>query len=277
MNKIKINQNDDENIVYKRGFKGFNYNWTDLESGRQYEVGQTYHVNDESINLSERPPYSGFIFAPDFFTIQHVYDITYPQQCRYAIIEYDSRVKKVKYSEDSNSLTYRGMAATTSIRIVRELFEWEISKLLKECRGPKVWRNATTKKLHSHQDRPAVITYFSNGNISQKRWYKDDVLHRQNPDLPAIIQYNDKGDQKVFQSYYQNGIYERPNSLGNFWRSTPEPACIFYDNRGSLKKYIYYENGEIVKIVNNPKPKNIPKGGIFLLLEMDAQNKYIMS
>lgn len=262
-------------IVWKQGYKGFNYDWTDDESGKLYKVGQTYHINDDkTINLSERPPYSGFIFTPEFIQTQRFYDISQPRNYRYAIIEYDSGNGKVKYDEDMNMLTYNGTAATTSIRIVRELSENEISKLLKESGGPRVWRNERTKDIHTNDDRPAVINYYNNGNIFQKRWYKNNVLHRQNPDLPALIHYNYKNNQKVFQCYYQNGNYGRHSFLS----STDKPHCIFYDNKGNPTKYIYYENGEIVKIDNNPLLSDNKKyGALFMLGGIDAQIKYINS
>ena len=149
------------NIVWKEGYKGFNYDMT-AYNNFQFEIGQTYHhQGSNEIQLCR----SGFHFCRKLNDVFDYYDIQWSNKYRYCLIEYDSREGKVIH--ENNNLE-EGKSVTSSIRIVRELSEEEIRELSPFI---KVWRY---EKKESHREEydeetgqllPSVIMYHENGNV----------------------------------------------------------------------------------------------------------------
>tara|TARA_R110002049_G_scaffold28977_1_gene98625 strand:- start:12882 stop:13295 length:414 start_codon:yes stop_codon:yes gene_type:complete len=75
-----------------------------------------------------------------------------------------------------------------------------------------------------------VIRYY-NGTIKTKKWYKDDVLHRDGK--PAFKHWGREGNL-LLAVWYRSGIKHREDG----------PALIRWDRYGNLASEVWYKNGE---------------------------------
>lgn len=66
----------------------------------------------------------------------------------------------------------------------------------------EMWLNEYGDR-HSFMGQPAIVHY-KDGQVSEQRWYKKDVCHR-DKDVPAVIYYNYK-EQTGAKRWYKNGI-----------------------------------------------------------------------
>jgi antitoxin component YwqK of YwqJK toxin-antitoxin module len=93
------------------------------------------------------------------------------------------------------------------------------------------------KELHSYNDEPASVEYFSNGKKHIEKWYLNGILHRNGK--PAYIEHFRIGVNKHhIEKWYQDGKLHRNN----------KPAHIEYknDKHNTIKLAIYYQNGNLV-------------------------------
>ena len=98
----------------------------------------------------------------------------------------------------------------------------------------KKWSEIWYKDGKIHRDgHPAVIEYYSDGEIKTEAWYKDGELHRK--DGPAVVEYYRNG-QKYIEEWYVNGKRHRENG----------PALIKYNQDGGEIKAEYYINNKEV-------------------------------
>lgn len=86
------------------------------------------------------------------------------------------------------------------------------------------------KELHSIDDLPAYVKYYSNGLIFQERWFYAGQYHRRCN--AAVREYNRKG-RIALEVWYEHGIQHRVDG----------PAEIYYANDGNIIKEIWYNNG----------------------------------
>jgi len=267
MDSIDHKDNNDS-IVWKKGYKGFKNDLTSRENNFQFEINKIYSHHDEPIELCNH----GFHFCRNFHNVMDYYNITYNNNYRYCEIEYDSREGKTIHGEGYEY----GKSVTSSFRIVRELTEKEIRELLKG--RYEVWRDEVTKELHRDNDLPALIEYYKNGRVYREKWYSNGKLHREN-DLPAYITYYNTDVNRIvdnngviesvcIEEWYVNGELHRENDLpayieysdnngvigsksleiwyinGFLHRDNDLPTVIFYYENGTKKNEYWYINGK---------------------------------
>ena len=92
----------------------------------------------------------------------------------------------------------------------------------------KLWLNRNYD-LHSFMGHPAVIRYYSSGQIIGQTWFKKDIIHRDG-DLPAYIGYDSNGKISC-QEWYKKGVYHRDGDL---------PAYIGYNSNGQINYQHWY-------------------------------------
>jgi hypothetical protein len=118
-------------------------------------------------------------------------------------------------------------------------------------------------EINSIAGEPAIINYNEFGDIIEKRWFKNGVLHndtkparvvydvyeiykywyqygkihRNEKDLPALIVMDYEYREKL-NTWYQNGVIERLNN---------KPALIEKNNYNNIVHEVYFKNGIAVK------------------------------
>ncbi len=219
-------------IVWEKGYKGFNFNFSSKCGNPPiiYEKNKIYHDNN-SLKMCK----NGFHFCVSLPQIMKYYHIMDNKKYRYCEIEYDSREGNVIHENDKS--------VTSSIRIVRELTEKQIRKLIKYKYNYKVWRNEVTKEIERENDLPAIIWYFENGLVCMEEWYKNGLRNREEKnDLPAKIEYYENGIIKE-KRWYKNDKLHREKDL---------PAHIEYYDNGSIREQLWYKNGKYHRDNNMP-------------------------
>ena len=213
---LKQDYNENE-IIWKKGYKGFKNNLTANQNNFQFEIGQTYHYypNIKPIELCKH----GFHFCRKFHDVMEHYEFKFNNRYRYCEIEYDSRNGHVIHGEGYEY----GKSVTSTIKIVRELTEEEIRELLKGKVDYELWRDEVTKEFHRDNDLPAKIYYYKNGRVEEEIWYSNGKLHREN-DLPALIKYYENRNVKQ-EEWVINGLLHRENDL---------PALIRYHHNNGV-------------------------------------------
>ena len=144
--------------------------------------------------------------------------------------------------------------ATDEDKGVKYTFYIKDRKVVAECRkseenGKDIerWYNVDSQ-LHRDGDLPAVAEYDKKGQKTSEHWYRVGKKHRDG-DLPAVIWY--KNGQKTSEYWYRDGKYHRDGGL---------PAMILYENGqktsehwhrdgklhrdGDLPAVIWYKNGQ---------------------------------
>lgn len=86
------------------------------------------------------------------------------------------------------------------------------------------------KKLHSF-DRPAIMSYYENGDLKYEKYFFHGKQHRDN-NLPGFIEY-DKNGNIITLEYYKYGDLHRIDG----------PASISYNSEGENKVCDFYVEG----------------------------------
>jgi hypothetical protein len=131
--------------------------------GFQYEVGQTYNMNDELIMCKQ-----GFHCCANALNCLEYYKFRTSRFCEVTI--------------GSNSITKGGKTVTNQITIVREIVGDELNKLLT---GNITWPARTLvwyKNGVEHRDNDLPAVEYKNGD---KEWRMYGKLHRENG-KPAV-------------------------------------------------------------------------------------------
>jgi len=95
---------------------------------------------------------------------------------------------------------------------------------------------------HSFEDKPAIISYFSNGEIDTEEWYYNNVLHRD-------------GDKPAIRAYYRNGQLEMEEWVSNRLRSRDgdKPAFIWYhEDNGKVQLEEWWRDGILSRDEGKP-------------------------
>lgn len=98
------------------------------------------------------------------------------------------------------------------------------------------------------EDGPAIIEYYSNGNIYYEKYIIHGKTNRNNG--PSIIYYYDNGNIK-FEQYLVNNKFHREDG----------PACIGYYENGNIKYEHYFLNGYIHRDYELPAIKIFSENG----------------
>jgi hypothetical protein len=176
-----------------KGYKAFKSDWTCL--GFQYEMGQTYHMDANNIELSQ----SGFHFCQYPSDVFEYYDNE--DDC-YAEILAEGKIIE---GEDK--------CVTNHITLVKsltkeQLFECQPNYIIRK-NGDQLWYQKG--RLHRNE-APAVEEH-----SGTKKWYQNGKLHRL--DGPAIEFHNGT------KLWYQNGKLHRldgpaaeyPNGINRYY------------------------------------------------------------
>jgi hypothetical protein len=160
------------------GYKGFHHDLTCL-GGFQYEVGQTYTMDPQDIELCLK----GFHFCQISIDVLQYYN---KSNDKYAIVKAEGRILDDQDKSVTNQLTVVEL-------ITKEKLMTLTTGLFVRKNGTKEWyQNGQLHRL----DGPAI-----EGANGYKTWYQFGVLHRL--DGPAIEFSN--GDKK----WYQKGQLHR--------------------------------------------------------------------
>ena len=161
-------------------YKAFNDDLTCL--GYQFEVGKTYTIEGE-LKLCR----NGFHCCSD------------PLDC---FVYYDFPFRLCEVRIGDNFITKRNQTAAEEITIIREIVGDELKNThtkVVEKNGNVYWY--VEGKLHSVDDKPAVITHHGNNY-----WYSKGAIHRDG-DLPAVV--TGHGNLR----WFKNGICHRDGNL----------------------------------------------------------------
>lgn len=108
-------------------------------------------------------------------------------------------------------------------------------------------------RLHSFDDKPALIKHSKAGYVECMEWYSEGKLHRTSKPARLWFFTKKKGEQTTTgikgEEWYFKGEYHR----------TKEPAIVFYYVNGEVENFEYWENG---KFIDNPKDKAIYDRGM---------------
>lgn len=93
-------------------------------------------------------------------------------------------------------------------------------------------------KRNNNGDIPGEIWYHDTTGKRRMEWYYvDGIVHRDETEGPAIIEYEEDGITIFAKNYYKDGKLHRSNG---------EPAMITYYD-GKLMTKGYWENGVLIK------------------------------
>jgi len=99
---------------------------------------------------------------------------------------------------------------------------------------------------YHRDDDPAVIQYYTDGNILAKIWYRHGMKHRK--DGPAEILYTHRGSESD-EKWYKRDKRHREDG----------PAHITYDSRGTIKYVKFYINDKLVDSLDDSLTKSALK------------------
>lgn len=101
------------------------------------------------------------------------------------------------------------------------------------------------EKLHSFNNRPAIIEYDAYGLVAQEEWYENGIQHRDGK--PAFIKFT--GNKVICEKYIKNGLLHNEKA----------PAEVNYKTHyhgGSYTTKLYseswYKNGQLHREGDNP-------------------------
>ena len=195
------------------GYKAFNDDMT-CKNNFQYEVGKTYTMNDNEIELCQ----SGFHFCMISVDVLEYYD----KDSKFAIIKARGKIEHDYDKSVCSQITIEKLIT------LDELYNLTNGKIVRNNGDIEYYQNG---RLH-REDSPAIER--ANGD---KDWYKNGERHRENG--PAFEQ----GDGT--KEWYINGILHRDDG--------PAVECVNGDKYWFKYGERHREDGPAIECVNGDK------------------------
>lgn len=119
--------------------------------------------------------------------------------------------------------------------------------------GALIEKTYLNNKLHSFNDKPALVIFKDNGELQYKGWYKHGKIHRDN-NLIAALQNANENDW--IEYYMCDNVYHRTDD---------KPAIIYKNNKKFYEQH-YYIGGRLHRFDDKPAIViNYPNGKLKLL------------